>query len=207
MSSVARRPQLAAALDYVREGDVLVAAKPDRLARSVADLLGIVAGLEKKGVGLRILSMGGAEVDTRGPTGRLMLTMLAAVAQFERDLMLERQREGIAKAKAEGRYKGRVPTAMRRAAEVRKLRDAGVKPGEIAKRLGLARSSVYRVLDAGAPREKAGRAEGTEARTQRIVFIDPKTGTPTGRTATVETRSETRVVQVHAYPAKTGGGG
>ncbi len=149
VSSVAQRVQLTAALDYVREGDVLVVAKPDRLARSVADLLGIVATLEKKGVALRILSMGGTEVDTRSPTGRLMLTMLGAIGQFERDLMLERQREGIQKAKAEGRYKGRAPTAMRQGAEVRKLRDAGVKPGEIAKRLGMARSSVYRVLDAG----------------------------------------------------------
>jgi DNA invertase Pin-like site-specific DNA recombinase len=205
VSSVAQRPQLAAALDYVREGDVLVVAKPDRLARSVADLLGIVASLEKKGVALRILSMGGTEVDTRSPTGRLMLTMLGAIGQFERDLMLERQREGIQKAKAEKKYKGRAPTAMRQGAEVRKLRDAGVKPGEIAKRLGMARSSVYRVLDAGASREKAGRTEKTEARTTPIVFLDPNTGMPTGKTATAEISSETRVIRVIAYPAKTGG--
>lgn len=78
-------------------------AKPDRLARSVADLLGVIGRLEAKGVALRVLSMGGSEVDTGTPTGRLMLTMLGAVAEFERALMLERQREGIAKAKAEGK--------------------------------------------------------------------------------------------------------
>ena len=78
-----------------------------------------------------------------------MLTMLAAVAAFERDLMLERQREGIAKAKANGRYKGRAPTAMRQAGEVARLKSAGVSPTEIARQLGLSRMSVYRALKAG----------------------------------------------------------
>jgi DNA invertase Pin-like site-specific DNA recombinase len=154
VSSVARRPRLEAALEFVREGDTLVVTKPDRLARSVADLLAIIARLEAKGVGLRVLSMGGAEVDTAAPTGRLMLTLLGAVAEFERALMLERQREGIAKAKAEGRYKGRAPTARRQAEAVRRLRSEGVKPAEIAKRLGIGRASVYRVL--AAPAAAAG---------------------------------------------------
>jgi DNA invertase Pin-like site-specific DNA recombinase len=189
VSSVAQRAQLAAALDYVREGDVLVVTKPDRLARSVADLLNIVARLEAKKVALRILSMGGTEVDTRSPTGRLMLTMLGAIGQFERDLMLERQREGIQKAKAEKKYKGRAPTAMHQAGAVRRLRAEGVKPGEIAKRLGIARSSVYRVLDVGGSRQKAGRMEETEAQTSRIVFLDPEIGMPTGKTATAKISS------------------
>jgi DNA invertase Pin-like site-specific DNA recombinase len=146
VSSVAKRAQLEAALDYVREGDTLTVTKPDRLARSVADLLAIVARLEAKGVALRVLSMGGSEVDTRTPTGKLMLTMLGAVAEFERALMLERQREGIAKAKDEGKYKGRVPTAQRQADDVRRLKAEGVKPVEIAKRLGIGRASVYRIL-------------------------------------------------------------
>lgn len=147
VSSVAKRERLEAALDYVREGDTLVVTKPDRLARSVADLLTIVGRLEAKGVALLVLSMGGQAVDTRTPTGRLMLTMLGAIAEFERLLMLERQREGIAKAKAEGAYKGRKPTARLKADEVRKLHAEGVGATEIAKRLGIGRASVYRVLE------------------------------------------------------------
>jgi DNA invertase Pin-like site-specific DNA recombinase len=146
VSSIAKRGQLAAALDYAREGDVLVVTKPDRLARSVADLLSITAHLEGKGVALRVLSMGGSDMDTRTPTGRLMLTMLGAVAEFERALMLERQREGIAKAKQEGRYTGRKPTARAQASDVLRLHQAGVKPTEIARQLRIGRSSVYRAL-------------------------------------------------------------
>lgn len=148
VSSVAKRAQLNAALDFVREGDVLVVTKPDRLARSTADLLAIVAKLEAKGVALRILSMGGAALDTSTPTGKLMLTVLGGIAEFERGLMLERQREGIAKAKDEGKYKGRAPTAMVKADEVRRLHAAGVKPMDIAAQLGISRASVYRALEA-----------------------------------------------------------
>jgi DNA invertase Pin-like site-specific DNA recombinase len=148
VSSVAKRAQLDAALDFVRQGDVLTVAKPDRLARSTADLLSIVAGLERKGVALMILSMGGQPLDTRSPTGKLMLTMLGAVAEFERALMLERQREGIAKAKEDGKYKGRVPTARRRADEVLRLKGEGMAPTRIAEQLGIGRASVYRIIAA-----------------------------------------------------------
>lgn len=146
VSSLAKRAQLEAALDFVREGDALVVTKLDRLARSVPDLLALVARLEAKKVSLRVLSMGGSEVDTRTPTGRLMLTMLGAVAEFERALMLERQREGIAKAKAEGKYRGRVPTAQRQAEQVHRMKAEGVRPVEIARQLGIGRASVYRIL-------------------------------------------------------------
>lgn len=145
-ATTAQRPQLEAVLGWTRAGDVLTVTKPDRLARSTADLLGIVGRLEAKGVGLMVLSMGGGPLDTRTPTGRLMLTMLAAVAEFEKALMLERQREGIAKAKAEGKYQGRAPTAMRQAGEVTRLKADGVSPTEIARRLGMSRMSVYRAL-------------------------------------------------------------
>lgn len=151
VSSVGRRERLEALLDFVREGDVVVCTKLDRLARSTTDLLSIVGRLEAKKVALRVLSMGGADLDTRTPTGRLMLTMLGAVAEFERALMLERQREGIAKAKAEGAYKGRVPTAQRQRDQVRTLRAQGIKPNEIAERLGMSRASVYRCLAAVEP--------------------------------------------------------
>ena len=93
-----------------------------------------------------ILSMGGQQIDTRSPTGKLMLTMLAAVATFERDLMLERQREGIAKAKAEGAYKGRKPTARAKADQVAALAAQGVTREEIARQIGIGIASVYRIL-------------------------------------------------------------
>jgi DNA invertase Pin-like site-specific DNA recombinase len=143
VSSVAERGQLDAALDYVRERDVLVVTKLDRLARSIRDLCAIVDRLEAKGVSLRILGLG---LDTATANGRLMLNVLGSVAQFEREVMLERQREGIAKAKAEGKFKGRAPTARRKAEEVRALVAAGMTRQAIAGKLGVSERSVYRVL-------------------------------------------------------------
>lgn len=146
VSSVAVRAELDAALDFVREGDTLVVTRLDRLARSTTDLLGIVATLERKGVALRILDFGGSEVETRSPTGRMLLTMFAAVAEFERGVMLERQRAGIAKAKAEGRYRGRAPTARAKAQHVWSLSQAGIGASGIAAELSISRASVYRIL-------------------------------------------------------------
>lgn len=145
-SSVAQRDQLEAALQFVREGDTLVVCKIDRLARSTTDLLGIVAKLEAKGVALRILDFGGSEVDTKSPTGRMLLTMFAAVAEWELATMRSRQKIGIAKAKADGRYRGRAPTARRLAPQVYELRSTGLQAGDIAAKLGMSRSSVYRIL-------------------------------------------------------------
>jgi len=123
---------------------VLMVTKPDRLARSTAELLAIEADLSRRGVGLVVLSMGGERLDTRNPTSKLMLTILAGVATWEREIMLERQREGIAKAKEEGKYKGR-PASID-AAEIRRL-TATMGPAAIARHLGIARSSVYRMLE------------------------------------------------------------
>lgn len=142
---VVKREALAQALSFARLGDTLAVTKLDRLARSVAHLLDITGQLEAKGVSLRILDMG---IDTATPNGRLMLTILGGVAQFEREIMLERQREGIAKAKAEGKYKGRAPTARAKTDEVLKLHRDGIGGTDIAKRLGIGRASVYRILDA-----------------------------------------------------------
>lgn len=94
-------------------------------------------------VALRIVNLG---VDTNTPTGKLMLTMLGGVAEFERDMMLERQREGIAKARAAGKYKGRKPTARAKTDEIRALSAEGLSMGEIAKRLGIGKGSVHRAL-------------------------------------------------------------
>ncbi len=148
VSSVATRAALKACLEFVREGDVLCVTKPDRLARSTAELLTIEADLSKRGIGLVILSMGGERLDTRNPTSKLMLTILAGVATWEREIMLERQREGIAKAKADGKYKGRKPTVAVQVESIRMMHATGVKPAHIARQLGVARSSVYRMLDA-----------------------------------------------------------
>lgn len=140
---VARRLALEQALEYVREGDTLVVTKLDRLARSVSHLVSLLDRLDKRGVRLLILDMG---VDTGTPTGKLMLTILGGVAEFEREIMLERQREGIAKAKADGKYRGRVPTARAKADEIKSLHRAGVGASEIARRLKIGRASVYRIL-------------------------------------------------------------
>ncbi|WP_096786564.1 recombinase family protein [Rhodobacter sp. CZR27] len=142
--------KLAEALEFVRQGDTLVVTKLDRLARSVAHLMEILTKLETKGASLRILGMG---IDTATPTGKLMLTILGGVAEFERAIMLERQREGIAKAKAEGKYKGRKPTARAQADQVQRLKAEGLKASEIAEKLGMGRASVYRIL-ADAPEHR-----------------------------------------------------
>jgi DNA invertase Pin-like site-specific DNA recombinase len=143
VSSVAEREQLKAAIDYLHDGDVLVSTKLDRLARSVRHLIDIVAEVKRRKASLRILGM---NLDTETAAGRMMLQVLGAVAEHERAVMLERQREGIAKAKAEGKYKGRARTAMAKAGEVEKLLAAGVNPTEVARKLEIGRSSVYRAM-------------------------------------------------------------
>ena len=146
VSSTGQRPKLAECLAFLRDGDTLHVTKPDRLARGTADLLAIIGDLDRRKVGLVILSMGGGPLDTRNPTSRFTLTILAGVAQWEREMMLERQREGIAKARADGKYIGRKPTLD--AAEIATLAQT-MGPAAIAKHLGIARSSVYRLLPGG----------------------------------------------------------
>lgn len=143
VSSVATRRVLEEALEFIRAGDTLVVTKLDRLARSVPHMWEIVKRLQGKGVDLRIVNLG---IDTGTPTGKLMLSVLGGVAEFERDMMLERQREGIAKAKAEGKYKGRKPTARAKTAEIKALAESGMSMGAIAAKLGIGKGSVHRVL-------------------------------------------------------------
>lgn len=142
-SSVAERPQLEACLGYLREGDTLVVTKLDRLARSVAHLVELTETLKIKGANLKVLDM---NLDTSTPTGKLMLNILGSIAEFERELMLERQREGIARAKAAGKYKGRLPSARAKADRIIALRKDGAGATAIASALGVSRASVYRVL-------------------------------------------------------------
>lgn len=144
VSSVAPRKQLEAAVDFARQGDTLVVTKLDRLARSVVHLGKVIETLEAKGVALRIVNLG---VDTSTSTGKLMLNVLGGVAQFEREMMLERQREGIAKAKAQGAYKGRKPTARAKVDEIKALAATGLSMGAIAAKLGIGKGSVHRALN------------------------------------------------------------
>jgi DNA invertase Pin-like site-specific DNA recombinase len=144
VSSIAVRFQLQVAIEFLREGDFLVATKIDRLARSVSDLLAIIQTLEQKKVGVRILNLG---MDTQTPTGKLMLTVLAGVAQFEREIMLERQREGISKAREQGKYKGRKPISSIRKKEVIRLATVGgLSKSQVAKQLKMGEATVYRIL-------------------------------------------------------------
>ena len=137
------RPQLALLLDVVCEGDVVIVTKLDRLARNTRHLLEISEHLQHKRVALRILNLG---INTSTPTGKLMLTMIGAIATFERELMLERQAEGIELAKQRGVYKGRKPTAMARREEVLALIAQGLTKAEIARQVGISRSSVQRII-------------------------------------------------------------
>lgn len=138
------RIELANAIDFVRDGDVLVVTRLDRLARSVGDLHQIIEKLASKKVGFRCLNQSGVDTDTS--SGRLMLSVLGAVAAFENDIRRERQMEGIAKAKAAGKYKGRPATID--PSEVKALHQLGVGASKIARELSIGRASVYRALAA-----------------------------------------------------------
>lgn len=139
------RPQLAECLRYVREGDTLIVTKLDRLARSTADLYKIVTELSDKGVGFKVLD--DAAVDTTSRTGKLVMGILALIAEFETEIRKERQMEGIAKAKAEGRVGGRPKLATSAVeAEIRKLRTAGLSIRKIAAEVGFSKATIQKVL-------------------------------------------------------------
>jgi DNA invertase Pin-like site-specific DNA recombinase len=135
------RTELQVLMECVREGDTVVVTRIDRLARSIRDLQNIVHELREKGVALRATEQ---PIDTSSAAGKAFLDMLGVFAEFETNLRRERQMEGIAKAKADGIYKGRKPSID--VAKVKAMRASGMGPAAIAKELGLARSSVYRVL-------------------------------------------------------------
>ena len=146
-SAVGHREQFDRLMERLEEGDTLVVTKMDRLARSIGKLLTVVEELEGRGVALMILDFNrGESVNTRTPTGKLMLTMMGAFAEFERGIMLERQRAGIDKAKADGKYTGRKPTAMAKADQIIKLDAEGMTRPAIAAKLDVSERSVYRAL-------------------------------------------------------------
>lgn len=135
------RDQLEAAIRFARRGDVFMVTRLDRLARSMIDLRKVVDRLADKEVAIRVLQQGA--VDTTRSDGKLMLNILASFAEFEADIRKERQAEGIAKAKAAGKYRGRKATIDPQT--IRELQDQGLGASAIAKRLGIGRASVYRV--------------------------------------------------------------
>jgi DNA invertase Pin-like site-specific DNA recombinase len=146
VSAVATRAQLETAIEILRAGDKLVVTKLDRLARSVSHMGDILSQIEASGAGLVILSLGSERVDTTTATGKLILNMMVSVAQFEREMMKERQIEGIKRAKAEGKYKGRKPSAMNQSEKVKALVAAGVARVQIMEQLGISKASYYRCL-------------------------------------------------------------
>ena len=135
------REELRTVLDFLRKGDVLTVTRIDRLARSIADLQNIVRTIKSRGAALKATEQ---PIDTSTAAGKCFLDMLGVFAEFETNLRRERQLEGIARAKAEGVYKGR-PASID-AARVRELKAGGMGPTEIAKALKIGRASVYRVL-------------------------------------------------------------
>lgn len=143
------RPQLQAALDYLRDGDVLVVHSMDRLARNITDLLHTVESLNKRGVVVEFVKEGLTFTGDDSPLSRLMLTIMGGVAEFERAMIRERQREGIAKAKEAGRYRGRQSSMT--SAQVVSIRErvaAGANKAALAREFGVTRQTIYNVLTA-----------------------------------------------------------
>lgn len=135
------RTELENLMDFLREGDVLIVTRIDRLARSIRDLQNLVHTFSEKGVALKATEQ---PIDTSTAAGKAFLDMLGVFAEFETNLRKERQMEGIAKAKANNVYKGRKPSIDKD--EVMKLHGEGMGATAIAKSLGIGRASVYRVL-------------------------------------------------------------
>lgn len=140
------RPQLTAALDYVREGDVFVVHSMDRLARNLEDLRRIVRELTGNGVTVRFVKESLTFTGNDSPMNTMLLSMLGAVAEFERSMILERQREGIAIAKAKGKYTGgKSKLNDDQVAELKSRRANGESPSALAKEYGVSRATVYNV--------------------------------------------------------------
>ncbi|WP_024352253.1 recombinase family protein [Aurantimonas coralicida] len=150
------RPELARCLEFVREGDTLLVTKLDRLARSTADLYRTVTELQAKGVAFKVLD--DSAVDTTTRTGKLVMGILALIAEFETEIRKERQMEGIARAKAEGRIGGRPPKLTGEIrASIMGLREEGNSIRQIAAKVGFSKATVQKVI---AERQFRMRASG-----------------------------------------------
>ena len=143
----AGRPELKRCLEYLREGDTLLVAKIDRLARSTSDLYRIISTLTEKGAAFKVID--DPTIDTTSRTGKLVMGILALIAEFENDIRRERQMDGIKKARERGTRFGRKPLLIAETIkQVRKLRKAGKTVPEIMRRTTLSKASVYRALSA-----------------------------------------------------------
>lgn len=141
----AARPGLKAALDYMRDDDVLVVTRLDRLGRTALDTLRTIEDLGKRDVAVIVMK---PELDTRTKEGRLMVTIMSGLAEFERDLLIERTKEGVAHARAEGRVAGPKPKLS--AEQVRLARKAiagGESVSSVARSLNVSRQTLYRALE------------------------------------------------------------
>jgi len=156
----AERPQLQACINHARKGDTVLVTRLDRFARSTRDLHNLLAALDEKGVGFRCLDQ---SIDTTSSTGRLTLSILGAVAQFELEIRAERQREGIAAAKDRGTYRKR-----KSAINLDRVRELSAKntPDEIAAIMKISRASVYRAL-ASIKAQKDNSNSGTQENADR----------------------------------------
>lgn len=143
--SASDRPGLTHLLEYVREGDVVRAVSIDRLARSARDLLNLIDGMREKGVKVEFIDQ--PTLNTTDKTGEFMLTVLAAVAQLERRMIRERQAEGIAAARRRGVYARALALTPTQITEAREWVAAGVPKAQVARRLGVGRTTLYRALD------------------------------------------------------------
>ena len=141
------RPGLDAALEYLRADDTLLVASMDRLARSLVDLHTLVDELTTNGITVTFLQEGQSYSANPSPAGKLLLSMLGAVAEFERSIIRERQADGIARAKARGVYKGRRPVPGEKIEQARNLISQGVPKARVARDLGISRSSLYKHLE------------------------------------------------------------
>ena len=144
-TSTKERTQLEAALDYVREGDTFVVTRLDRLARSQADLHRLLQSFTERGIAFECTEQ--PQVNTDGPMGQLLLGILGAVAEFETGLRRERQMEGIAKAKAAGKYKGGPEIAKERVEQLRSLVSDGVGIAAASREVGISRGTAYKYLN------------------------------------------------------------
>lgn len=146
--NTSERPQLQAMIGFIREGDEIYVHSMDRLARNLKDLLGLVERIRHKGASLHFLKENlHIESHTQqSPMTTLMLSMMGAFAEFERSLILERQREGIALAKQKGLYKGRKPVSKEKLEHAKDLLKQGQKVSAVARQTGLSRASLYKYL-------------------------------------------------------------
>ena len=139
------RPELKRCLEYLREGDTLLVTKIDRLARSTSDLYRIISELTEKGVSFRVVD--DPTIDTTSRTGKLVMGILALIAEFENDIRRERQMDGIAKAKERGVHFGRkLELTPEKVTEIKSLRQSGITVPEIMRRTSLSKATVYRAL-------------------------------------------------------------